>query len=416
MSKFKGYRINQNELGAGGRANQLLFTDQKRVYIGGNNGVPEEIGYVRPSITISTGSGLTGGGDLSANRTISLSASTISDIGLGVTAHGWGDHASAGYAISGTGGSQVRTNTQLDMHYVQKWESWDANLTVTGNAIINGNLYVQGTEFISNTETVEIEDNLALINAGEQGNGVTSGFAGWEIDRGQADNFFFGFAETPGYFQVGKTSNLQTVATREDSPIANGLAIWNNTLNRFDTQTIAQLDLATRAWVYDEVPAHLRDIRNSDIDNWNEAHSWGDHAIAGYATASQLSDYVTTNTDQIVSGKKLFFQVQNKVFNVNELTLDLTGGINRNIYRLKNDADTSIFIGLLSSHEWTGEILVIIDMLTHAQDLNLDIDSDSGNIMFDSNLSFLLNPGYTYLVRLVSCGEYWHATYTQHII
>lgn len=47
--------------------------------------------------SVTAGTGLTGGGDLSSNRTISLSSSTQSDIAKGVTAHSWGDHNLVGY-------------------------------------------------------------------------------------------------------------------------------------------------------------------------------------------------------------------------------------------------------------------------------------------------------------------------------
>ena len=53
--------------------------------------------YVQQTRVISAGYGLTGGGNLTANRTISLSSATQSDIAKGVTAHGWGNHADAGY-------------------------------------------------------------------------------------------------------------------------------------------------------------------------------------------------------------------------------------------------------------------------------------------------------------------------------
>lgn len=49
------------------------------------------------TVSINSGTGLTGGGNLTANRTISLSSATQSDIAKGVLAHGWGNHASAGY-------------------------------------------------------------------------------------------------------------------------------------------------------------------------------------------------------------------------------------------------------------------------------------------------------------------------------
>lgn len=55
------------------------------------------------TLSISAGTGLTGSGSFSANQSsnssisIGLSTATQNNINLGVTAHGWGNHASAGY-------------------------------------------------------------------------------------------------------------------------------------------------------------------------------------------------------------------------------------------------------------------------------------------------------------------------------
>src|SRR5699024_3234404 len=50
--------------------------------------------------TITGTGGLTGGGNLTANRTIDLSSTTKSDIAKGVTAHGWGDFRTFGLGTS----------------------------------------------------------------------------------------------------------------------------------------------------------------------------------------------------------------------------------------------------------------------------------------------------------------------------
>ncbi len=128
------------------------------------------------------------------------------------------------------------TKSQTDTLLSAKFDK--AGGSISGNVSIGGNLTVLGTEFIADVQTVQIADNLAVINYGETGSGVTAGFSGWEIDRGTATNYRFGFTESVGYFQVGKTGSLQTVATREDVPLANGFAKWNATAQRFDTELL----------------------------------------------------------------------------------------------------------------------------------------------------------------------------------
>lgn len=64
-------------------------------------GLQDELDEKADKITsISSGTGLSGGGDLSSNRTLRISTTTMSDIGKGVTAEGWGDHSQAGYLTS----------------------------------------------------------------------------------------------------------------------------------------------------------------------------------------------------------------------------------------------------------------------------------------------------------------------------
>ena len=64
-------------------------------------------------------------------------------------------------------------------------------------------------------------------------------FAGIEVDRGQLDNYVFLFDETQDNFRIGMsnapTGGTQAVATRQDNPIANGIAYWNSVETRFDT-------------------------------------------------------------------------------------------------------------------------------------------------------------------------------------
>ncbi|MBU0650327.1 hypothetical protein KKC59_00295, partial [bacterium] len=112
-----------------------------------------------------------------------------------------------------------------------------------GNLNIPGDLTVNGTTVTQNTETVLIEDNTLVVNNGETGAGILKGFAGLVIDRGSLDNYFFGFDEVRDAFVAGEITEetlgeiaaCQVMATRQDSPIDQGIAVWNDTNKRFDT-------------------------------------------------------------------------------------------------------------------------------------------------------------------------------------
>lgn len=119
-----------------------------------------------------------------------------------------------------------------------------ASLQLTGDATIEGNLYVQGNTTVLNTNIIEFEDNIITINRLETGAGVTANLSGFEIDRGSYENYRVVFNELDDTFRIGVISNTQAVATREDSPLSNGVAIWNNATKRLDSRNSVDIDLS----------------------------------------------------------------------------------------------------------------------------------------------------------------------------
>lgn len=73
------------------------------------------------------------------------------------------------------------------------------NISVAGNATITGNLTVQGTTTTVNSNTVNIGDNIIVLNSDETGD--PSQNAGIEIERGTADNVFVRWNETTDRWQ-----------------------------------------------------------------------------------------------------------------------------------------------------------------------------------------------------------------------
>jgi hypothetical protein len=83
---------------------------------------------------------------------------------------------------------------------------------------------ILGDTFSASVQTVEIEDNLLVINKGETGAGITAGLGGIQIDRGTSDPFWFISDENRGgKFAVGTSGSTQLVATRGDSPTDHGI-------------------------------------------------------------------------------------------------------------------------------------------------------------------------------------------------
>ncbi len=148
----------------------------------------------------------------------------------------------------------VRSTDAVDFDSLQTTNDVDVggalsvvlNAVIGGNVTITGDLVVNGNQVIQNTETVEVEDNIMLLNKGEAGSGVTGGASGLRIDRGTSDDFMFLFDEIRNRFVVGTGSDetapsiaaLQVVATREDAPTDGGVAFFNAATNRFETGDI----------------------------------------------------------------------------------------------------------------------------------------------------------------------------------
>jgi len=109
------------------------------------------------SVTLTAGSGLTGGGDISASRTFNVGAGT----GVTVSAD----------AISI--GQDVATTANVTF----------ATVGTTGNVVVGGNLQVNGTTTTINSENYSVSDNMIYMNAGE-----SSGSPTLSIDVGWAAN------------------------------------------------------------------------------------------------------------------------------------------------------------------------------------------------------------------------------------
>ena len=136
------------------------------------------------AVILTAGAGLTGGGDITASRSFAVGA------GTGITVN------ADDIAITGAG--------SLTTNYLTKWNGTGfSNSTITDDGTtvtVGGNLTVNGTVTYVNSNTVEIGDNILLLNRDEVS--APSQNAGIEVERGTSTNVSFIWNETSDYWST----------------------------------------------------------------------------------------------------------------------------------------------------------------------------------------------------------------------
>ena len=236
----------------------------------------------------------------------------------------------------------------------------DGSRNITGNqmfedgAVISGDLVVEGTTFNVEVEEVLIKDNLLVINNGEVGNGVTTGSAGIEVDRGSAINYRFIFDETHDNFQVGISGLEQAVSTREDSPISNYIPYWNDTTYRWET--VSGIDYRSVS-----VDGHVHDDR--------------------YFTESEI----TTMSGNIVS--KIPIDVSSGVVTNYENITALSGVVSVNTVGIENNAlDIATNSGNIVTNTTVID-LIELDMISYLETINTNTSGIEVNTLDIENIS-----------------------------
>ena len=110
---------------------------------------------------------------------------------------------SIGQAVATTSNVQFN-NIQVDGTLTSD-DITSTNISIAGNATITGNLTVQGTTTTVDSNTVNIGDNIIVLNADETGTPSQDG--GIEIERGTSTNKTFVWDETNDRWTLG-TENL----------------------------------------------------------------------------------------------------------------------------------------------------------------------------------------------------------------
>lgn len=131
-------------------------------------------------------------------------------------------------------GNQDSMLLRLNSYLNQSLKTTDN--VVFNDGIFNGNLRVNGTFTATFTDvigSIETTNNIITLNSGETGAGITSGFSGLVIDRGTLDDYQIIFRESDQTIRAGEIGDTQALATREDNPLDQGIAVWDQSAFRF---------------------------------------------------------------------------------------------------------------------------------------------------------------------------------------
>jgi hypothetical protein len=159
----------------------------------------------------------------------------------------------------------------------------------------NGNVTFTYQDNSTETGTYELDGTYFTIESEI----YPDGLAGAEIDRGSGLKYVFYFDESSNSFRIGTTGNTQPVATREDSPINNGIAVWDNSLYRFKSTLNLSANTISATTLYGN---------GSNLTNINLAHSAttgilgnGQYHLS-QSEYTQISGSVLNNTYVSLSG------------------------------------------------------------------------------------------------------------------
>lgn len=180
------------------------------------------------SVTVTAGNGLTDGGSVALGSSVTLNVGTSVGSGIAVGAN----------TVDLANYANFTTNT------VQKWDgSQFANSTITDDGTtvtIGANLTVTGTTTYVNSNTVEIGDNIILLNRDEAG--TPSQNAGFEVERGTSTNVSFIWNETQDYFStVDQPFHIGSIADVTASDASQILISDSGVVKKADASDILDL-------------------------------------------------------------------------------------------------------------------------------------------------------------------------------
>jgi hypothetical protein len=292
------------------------------------------------------------------------------------------------------------------------------DLYVDGDTTIKGNLTINGSLYVVDVETIDVSGTYIHLNTGLTGAPPASLQSGIIVGRGTSDPYVFVYDESQQTFRIGiatldgatyKDASTQAVATRQNAPLANGIAYWNSTENRFDTSTgftiiylqnqIAQLDASVvqnRTDIADvstrlanftpaDLSTRIYDLETSvgALDVLTQKHDASIGFLTGWELAQDASIVALRNTNLSQDASIVILRAKDASQDASIGALDvLTQKHDVSIgYLTAYTIDLSTRIGTID--DWQG----YVDGSLLQRDLSINRIDGSVNYLFNWNLS-----------------------------
>lgn len=197
------------------------------------------------------------------------------------TAYGWGDHSAAGYLTSITNadgnidisGSQIDLANTISVGTINAGQasaslfddtpasitigtttddiqigSATSTLTVNNDLVVTGDLTVNGDVTTLNTATMNVEDNIFVLNSNVTGTPTAN--AGLEVERGTYTNASIYWNETANKWYVG--TPVDTTDAAIASPIARKYVTTTTGTTHTITHNLNTSDVTVNCWLSGE--------------------------------------------------------------------------------------------------------------------------------------------------------------------
>ena len=249
------------------------------------------------SVSIGSGKGLTGGGTITVSRSLTLDTGS--------------NHFNNG------------VKTKLDAEGVLSGSSHSGDQTFDDNVIVTGNLTVSGTTTSVNSNTVNIGDNIIVLNSDESGTPSQDG--GIEIERGTSTNVRFQFKESTDRWQfsndgstyfnlptstadIAEVTNLYYTDTRvktkldAETVISGSSQVNANSITNFDSNVKSKLD--ADGVISGSSQVTITESQISDLDKYNNTDNTSHlNSLGVISGSSQVNANTISNFDTNVDAR-----------------------------------------------------------------------------------------------------------------